>query len=340
MKRISRDELKNLLLSKHLRRLPPLAACARFNGFQAQFALYPEQAFFLRSLPELYAEGSWRRDLVRAWTVRGTLHVFPQSDLPLYLYEARPDLIRAVDNMGDDPYMEAGRKRFFAETILAALQTGDKTRDELKSACRAEGLTEQEERSVFDPWGGLVRCLADQGKMVQRYGGSAPYRLVSDFVPMEKEQAEREIVRRYIDAYGPVSMADCRYYFKRPKRDIEQWLSELPVQTLMSGGEERYFLPDGDPLPAPPACALLAGFDPLLLGYEKTKSPFLANSHIRDVYTLTGIVKPAILYEGAVIGTWKNEKNRPALRFFDDVPQRAIRRAERICEKTWVKGKE
>ncbi len=330
MKTISQEELKNILLSKHLRKLPPLAACARFNGFQAQFAGYPEQAFLLRSTPGAYAEGGWRRALVRAWTVRGTLHVFPESDLPLYLHEGRPDLIRAVDNMGDDPYMDAGRKRFFAETILAALQTGDKTRDELKNACRAEGLTEQEENSVFNPWGGLVRCLVEKGRMAQGYGGSAPYRLVSGFVPMEKEKAEREIVRRYIDAYGPVSMADCRYYFKRPRRDIEKWLSALPVQTLLSGGEERYFLPDGEPLPAPPACALLAGFDPLLLGYEKTKSPFLANTHIRDVFTLTGIVKPAILCEGAIIGTWKNEKNRPALCFFDGVPQRSRSRAERM----------
>ena len=46
-----------------------------------------------------------------------------------------------------------------------------------------------------------------------------------------------------------------------------------------------------------------------MLGYEKTQSLFLPKEHIRDIFNLAGIVRPAILMDGTVAGWW-NMKNR------------------------------
>lgn len=42
---------------------------------------------------------------------------------------------------------------------------------------------------------------------------------------------------------------------------------------------------------------------------EKTESLFLPGEHMRDIFTRSGIVRPAILVDGKVAGWW-NLKNR------------------------------
>ena len=58
-----------------------------------------------------------------------------------------------------------------------------------------------------------------------------------------------------------------------------------------------------------PNCLFLAGFDQFLLGYDKTESLVLSKDHLRDIYNLAGIVRPAVLVNGQVAGWW-NLKNR------------------------------
>jgi hypothetical protein len=60
-------------------------------------------------------------------------------------------------------------------------------------------------------------------------------------------------------------------------------------------------------LPAIPKCLFLAGFDPLLLGYEKKDSPFLPPAYAKKVFNNTGIVFPALLLDGTVQGKWKEQ---------------------------------
>ena len=42
-----------------------------------------------------------------------------------------------------------------------------------------------------------------------------------------------------------------------------------------------------------------------MLGYEKRSNPFLPESALRGVFTLTGIVRPSILLDGKIVGVWK-----------------------------------
>ena len=58
-----------------------------------------------------------------------------------------------------------------------------------------------------------------------------------------------------------------------------------------------------------PDYLFLAGFDQFLLGYDKTESLVLPKEHLRDIYNLAGIVRPAVLVNGQVTGWW-NLKNR------------------------------
>ena len=56
-------------------------------------------------------------------------------------------------------------------------------------------------------------------------------------------------------------------------------------------------------------------------GYEKTENPVLPQSHIRDIFTLAGSVRPAVLVDGTVAGSWNLKgKNLTITRFCDTEP--------------------
>ena len=74
-------------------------------------------------------------------------------------------------------------------------------------------------------------------------------------------------------------------------------------------GKSFFYIDNGFRDTEIPACLFLAGFDQLMLGYEKTESLFLPKEHMRDIFNLAGIVRPAILVNGTVVGWW-NLKNR------------------------------
>ena len=67
-------------------------------GLQAQFYGNCLHALRLRcgKAPD---EDILRTSTVKTWTLRGTLHLIAQSDLPLFLYNGRSHFLRSCDTM-------------------------------------------------------------------------------------------------------------------------------------------------------------------------------------------------------------------------------------------------
>ncbi len=68
-----------------------------------------------------------------------------------------------------------------------------------------------------------------------------------------------------------------------------------------------------------PRCLFLAGFDPLMLGYEKKESLFLPGEFLRAVFNLAGIVMLTVLLDGVVAGKWKKTGRRLKVEWFGTV---------------------
>ena len=92
--------------------------------------------------------------------------MFREKDLPLYLHEGRRHALRPCDTLEADGWITRERKDYFASLILDTLTGGPATREALRQTCRSKGLTDREEESVFQPWGGTIRALAEAGKIV------------------------------------------------------------------------------------------------------------------------------------------------------------------------------
>jgi hypothetical protein len=113
-----------------------------------------------------------------------------------------------------------------------------------------------------------------------------------------------ELARRYLAAYGPASA-----------RDFATW-SGLPVaaaRAAVSAVATREFLVEDETLAAVADLSgssdvrLLGEFDPYLLGY-KDRRYALADEHRKQIHPGGGMLKPAVVQAGRVIGSWRHDR--------------------------------
>lgn len=84
-------------------------------------------------------------------------------------------------------------------------------------------------------------------------------------------------------------------------------MGKLDLKTVRVDGKTRYYLGDLDFLNKIPEVIFIAGFDALLLAFEKRESLFFNAENIRDLYTITGIVKPSLMLNGNLVASWRKE---------------------------------
>lgn len=314
------EELKLRRLSgQHLLTPAPLRTVVKdILGVQAQFLSHALFGLRLRS------DSAEPAGLVKSWTLRGTMHLFSREDLPLFLHAGRKPFLRPVDTLDADACVSGSRKAYFAQHILDAMAQGVCTREALKERCRKAGMTGQEEASLFDPWGGIIRALCEKGKIVHQVSREKAYALCPDFTPMEEHAAQVELARRYFTHFGPASVKDAAYFFGTTQKMVKALLWELPLEEVHTAGRSYFFIPIPQPRITPPPCIFLTGFDQLMLGYDKRESLFLPQAYMGEIFNRAGIVRPAILVHGSVVGWWKLEKKKLKLRLLDTAAREVV----------------
>ena len=301
-------------------------------GMQAQFLRNAVHALRIRT-DALSTEG-----LVKTWTLRGTVHLVPEADLPLYIRTCgtaedvcRSGWYRWTAERGQANLPQ--REIELARLTMEAIANGIDTREGLREHLRTAGMTDIEEARAFNPWGGLIAELANIGVLAFRVNmlddlrpdETKCYRLLEPFTPVEDAAARLELLRRYFTHYGPATLRDAAYFFHWTQGEIKALLAKLPVHSADFVGRTYFWLEDAQP-GALPQVILLAGFDPLMLGYRKEDTPFLPPEHLRGIFNLAGIVNPAILLRGRVVGKWKEKDGRLEFTAFE-----AIDGADKRC---------
>ncbi len=321
------------LWAQHLTRpVPAEQAAGDLCGIQAQYAANAVHALTIRSIsPDLTG-------LVKSWALRGTLHLFPRKDLPLFFPQGQ-----------NDPFdTDYGRWRFshdcgiskermwqFCQIIREVLSEEPVSREQLKELCRAKGMTPQEEPWVFDGWGGAVRLLAESGQLCVSAQKARHYVAFPAAPRLSREECRLDLLGRYITHYGPVTVNDMAYFFRWPKGELKKLMSLLPLQITNCKGVEHYWLEQPDKLPALPRCIFLAGFDPMLLGYEKTENPILPRAYVKSIFNNTGIVFPALLVDGLVRGKWKEQPKTIHITLFEPLSEARRRAVEKATKALW-----
>ena len=302
-------------------------------GVQAQFLSNALHCLRIRSRD--FSEDALP-DLVKSWTIRGTMHVFLKEDLPLFLHQDRKHNLRPCDTMDADDRISENRKRYFADVILDCIDAGMHAREELKQVCFERGMTEREAESVFNPWGGTLRALCENGVICHAVQEKKAFVRCPDFVPMEREAARMELARRYFSCFAPATVRDAAYFFGTTQAEVKSWLEKLPVEAVECEGRTYFYIDHGETCTAEiPQCIFLAGFDQLLLGYEKTESLFLPQEHLRKIFNLAGIVMPTVLLRGRIVGKWKKQGTKLNVALFENLSATDRNCIESCARQTW-----
>ena len=302
---------RQMLLERH--RLGATEAVERLVGMQAQVREPPFVGLWTRlegfRREELIAAIE-RREVVRATAMRCTMHLMSARDY-LALWQAiRPAVARAVRAWTGKRLEGLDMERIVA-AVRAELAAEPRTFAHLRGL-----IPELEPRG--DPQG-VSYAVRAHLPLVQvpdggstGHSGAAPYGLAESVLgaPVAGEQRTGDLVKRYLAAFGPASVADAQAWsgLTRLKAVFEELRGQLETFRDESG-RELFDLP-GSPRPDPETPApsrLLPDYDNLVLAY-KDRSRFVPEEQRKAIFRPAGVVRATFLVDGVIAGTWKREE--------------------------------
>ncbi len=287
----------------------------RLAALQAQWAPSPYLALWSR-LRNFERESLWSaiektHTVIRARLMRGTLHLVSARDFFAYAV-ATQDLQRGAWNrlqvgQGVDP------------KAVAKLAVAFAREPRLKEQVVAH-LTERL-GSFGGPYKWLIwRFVSAHADLVSAppgghwaHGGTnAPYVAARHWIgggsrPSE-QVALRLLIRRYLAAFGPASLADIAQFAGQVPPRIRPVLEKLAPSLKRFSDERGHVLFDVPRGPRPTAdttapVRFLPRYDELLIGYEH-RDRVIAARHRSAVYSKNAIIEAVFLVDGWAAGTW------------------------------------
>ena len=283
-------------------------------------------------LSELKPKGG----LARAWTVRGTMHTFPSKDYYVHVFgSGRKKILSRYDSWAKklgipsrdvrvesiyQPLLDQVKGKPVTSNHIKTYMIERLAQLGLKSKMRLRrGWSSQ---PTYGPtWTGITE-MSYLGLLVSagRQGSESLWMRTSDWLSSgrkvpDPEDCVTELVRRYIQRYGPVSRSDIGYwanslYADEVGKSIEALRKDL-VQEHLEGSREVFYCLGGDfdEFAEPPRTIILPRFDSLMMGY-KDRSRFLLPERLKDVSKPQGMIHQTILVDGFVAATWEKKRER------------------------------
>ena len=337
-----------------------LGVAGRICGLHAQVMSSAELALWARveGLPrDAVRQALWEeRTLVKTWAMRGTLHLLPTAELPMW-YGAlgasrryrRPAIWRRLLGITLE---EADR---LTETIGKALAGRVLTREELVNEVgRLSGSKAFATKLAMNSWGTALKpaafsaCLCFAPSVGARVRFTRPHTWLGGLgKPMDPDDAAAILTRRYLAAYGPATAHDfARWWGGNSMAQIRRWIAALGADAAaveLDGAEAWMLAGDLRELrdqPAARSVRLLPGFDPYVIAASRHARQLLPGDFRARVYRPQGWVSPVLLVNGRMEGTWRHEikgsRVEVAVEPFVDAPtwvrRAAAQEAERLAE--------
>jgi len=283
---------------------PYLALWNRIEGFDPS------------DLDRALADGA----IVKASLFRFTLHAVDANDIPW----ARAAMQRRARDAGyhailDDAGLTAERfdellerlstvmaephDNFAIERVLSELvpESGDPAR--LWSALRVVAFRHA---PTTDPWS------------FGRHPAFLPCTVAAD----DEAAATAELVRRYLTAFGPATVADMSQFTILKRSALREAIASMADVVAVSGPDGSQLLdvdsgdhrPDAEMAMLPPR--LLGMWDSVLLAYED-RSRVIPDQHRPHVIRRNGDVLPTVLVDGLVRGVWRASADAIEVRALD-----------------------
>jgi len=331
------------LARHHLDRRAPRSALARVAGDMVGAQAQVQSAAFMslwtrtRDLRVDDVEKAlWQdRVLAKVWCMRGSLHIVPSKEFAVFVrgsgrrearladYLARTGLpmepinriVNAIPTVLDHPLTR--------KEIAERLSDDFKIKRKQKAGRGWGGASDAEGFEVGGEilsvhWLVSVACMRGLACFGPMRGNEAtfvrPDRWLPNWQDWAPEEAETELLRRYLRANGPatvndfalwtyVKAADAREIWGRLEPELAPvnvdgrpgWLLREDLSSLGCAELER------------PSVRLLPFFDSFLLAL-KDKKHLVDTAHYKRVYRPQGWLSPVVLVDGRIAGIWSHER--------------------------------
>jgi hypothetical protein len=305
---------------------PPtgLAALAgQVGGIQAQVLSAAELAVGARvrdlDRPGLHGQLWQQRTIVKTYGARGTLHLLPANELPLWLAA-----MRGTQNAQDEPWREYDVRPEQGEAIVAAIGAALDgrclTRDELTDTVLGE-VGEWARERLSSSWGYLLPPAAYAGLLC--YGPSQGTKVtfvradqwVGDWWEPSEREGLRHVLRRFVGTYGPVASRDFGRWFGLEPEHSRALFAEAAdelVEVDVEGRSSWLLAEDAEEAVTgqPESVRLLPQYDCYVLGSHPRDRilPDLARERVFSYRRgrFEGVVALSVLLiDGVVAGIWE-----------------------------------
>lgn len=315
-------------------------------GAHAQVLSAAELSIGLRipgSTRQVVREALWEeRSLVKTFGPRGTVHLLPTEDLPLWTGALAalpggpelPDSVRLTPEQRDEVIAA------IAETLADADLTVDELSEQViaKTGSWAGDLVMPAFQGYWPRWRQAISAAANAGALC--YGPNKgrnvtytnPHRWLPGFRPLASEEALAELLRRYLHSYGPAAPQHFAQWLSTPKAFITNLFKSLAhelVEVDLDGRRAWQLASDLNPsatgasadasasgAPAADASAtepsgvhLLPYFDAYAVGSHPRDVVFPGNASERALNGGQAGNYPVLLVNGLVAGVWHHRRS-------------------------------
>jgi hypothetical protein len=264
------------------------------------------------------------RTLVKTWAMRGTLHLLPAGELPLWhaALGTSPRYLRPVawqNNFGIT--MEELDR--LTRAVAAALEGCVLTREELVAKLGPFGAKVAE-----SSWGTLLKPAAFSGHLC--FGPSVGQRVrftrpdtwlrAAPAAAIAPQAATADVTRRFLAAYAPATVHDlARWWGGGGVTAARQWVAALgdEVAPVDLEGTPAWMLKAHlrEAREAAPGrtVRLLPGFDQYVVGASHHAAQLVPGDLRARVFRPQGWISPVLLVNGRMEGVWRHQAKGSAV---------------------------
>ncbi len=314
----------------------PGEAVALVGAIQGQDHLGPLGAGGLRTrdATEAVVEAAeQRRAIIRTWPMRGTLHFVAADDARWMTRLLAPQIIvRHAARWERDFGVNARLVARADEILTRALEGGRRlTRERLYAALETRRIRTSDSRGLH-----LLLILAMRGRLclAGREAKRQTYALLDEWVPtsrlLEGDEALAELARRYFQSHGPATKKDFAWWAGITAKQAAAALDGARPRlacTEIAGVKHWWRAPETRvALRATTRVHLLPAYDEYTVAYQDRSLLVGGRAQVPKM----GLLSPAVLLDGRVIGTWKRTLDERAA-VVTTMLSRALNRGEALA---------
>lgn len=307
-----------------------LAVASRLCGLHAQVMSCAELTAWARIdnlRRNAVQRALWQdRTLVKTWAMRGTLHLLPSEELPVW-HAALAASRRYLKPKQWMTYLGITIEELdrLTEAVATALEGRLLTREQLaEEVGRLMGSAHYGTKLAESSWGTILRPAAFSGRLCfgpnlgQRVQFTHPITWLKGAKPKKvhknAQSAPETIARRFLDANGPATVHDlARWWNGGGVTQARKWIAALgeevtpvdlegsPAWILTKHAREIH---DQPPLRS---VRLLPGFDQYVLAASHHAEKLIRGGTRAQIFRPQGWISPVLLVNGRMEGIWRHE---------------------------------